>query len=650
MQRFFQRWFWWVTRCLLRLRYRVEVQGGERLQDLAGPTIVMPNHPGYIDPALVLTHVRLRDPLRPLVYTGTYRNPVLYPVMRAIGSVEVPELAAQSRQAKQTTLDMIERVAAAVGRGESILIYPSGRLQREGFEVVGASRAAAELLRACPEANVVLVRTRGVWGSMFSWGRTASAPHLGSCIVRGLLWALANLLFFLPRRCVTMTIEIVPRSDLPDATREQLNPFLEEWYNRDGRETPTYVPLPLPVHPPRLRVSEVSTPVGHRFRQDQGRHPQCGGRDGRGAPAPAVDRRGTRRADHAGPIGFGQLGPNGFGTDDRTAVWFPLGSSGRHAGRVVGRWAEGLLTGDGSVRAKPCRRFGRASTPAASGPSFWPARWPKRFVRRVRANPDDVAVADRLSGVLTYRRMLVGASLMSKRFARFEGDAVGVLLPSSVAADLVFFALHFAGKLPVMLNWTTGPANLAHAVQTMNIRHVVTSRRFVDRLGVEIERNRVRFPGGSARRDRTSGSSPDAGPLVPVDRFVPEGRAARGRGRPGRGAVHLGIGSSAQGGAVVAPQSAGRYSSGHRGDGIHAAGRPAGVLASVPQLRAGRQSGMSRADRHPRRPSCRPDRRARAGAKRCRNTACRCCSPRRRFSGTCWREPPRRISARSGSS
>ena len=63
---------------------------------------------------------------------------------------------------------MIDRIVAALRRGENILIYPSGRLQRRGTEVIGAARAAAELLQACPEANVVLVRTRGVWGSMFS--------------------------------------------------------------------------------------------------------------------------------------------------------------------------------------------------------------------------------------------------------------------------------------------------------------------------------------------------------------------------------------------------------------------------------------------------------------------------------------------------
>jgi long-chain-fatty-acid--[acyl-carrier-protein] ligase len=38
-----------------------------------------------------------------------------------------------------------------------------------------------------------------------------------------------------------------------------------------------------------------------------------------------------------------------------------------------------------------------------------------------------------------------------------------------------------------MMNWTIGPANLAHAVQKMNISHVVTARRLIDRLGITVE-------------------------------------------------------------------------------------------------------------------------------------------------------------------
>ena len=56
-----------------------------------------------------------------------------------------------------------------------------------------------------------------------------------------------------------------------------------------------------------------------------------------------------------------------------------------------------------------------------------------------------------------------------------------------MAADVVFFGLHLAGKLPVLLNWTTGPANLAHAVKTLGVRHVITSKKLIDRLGIQIE-------------------------------------------------------------------------------------------------------------------------------------------------------------------
>ena len=64
--------------------------------------------------------------------------------------------------------------------------------------------------------------------------------------------------------------------------------------------------------------------------------------------------------------------------------------------------------------------------------------------------------------------------------------SIGVLLPASVASDVTFLGLHLAGKLPVMLNWTTGPANLGHAVQKLSIRCVVTSRKLIDRLSIEV--------------------------------------------------------------------------------------------------------------------------------------------------------------------
>jgi long-chain-fatty-acid--[acyl-carrier-protein] ligase len=112
---------------------------------------------------------------------------------------------------------------------------------------------------------------------------------------------------------------------------------------------------------------------------------------------------------------------------------------------------------------------------------------PAAFVEYALAHPKDVVVADDLAGALTGERLMVGALTMSRRLRELATPNVGVLLPASAACDLVLLALHFAGKLPVVLNWTTGPANLAHAAKTLNLSHVVTSRVFADRVGVSVE-------------------------------------------------------------------------------------------------------------------------------------------------------------------
>jgi long-chain-fatty-acid--[acyl-carrier-protein] ligase len=46
--------------------------------------------------------------------------------------------------------------------------------------------------------------------------------------------------------------------------------------------------------------------------------------------------------------------------------------------------------------------------------------------------------------------------------------------------------LHLAGKLPIVLNWTTGPVNVTHAVTLMGLKTVVTSHAFIDRTHITI--------------------------------------------------------------------------------------------------------------------------------------------------------------------
>ena len=485
MRRWIQRWFWALARLVLGLRYRVRVEGAEQLRGVRGPVLVMPNHPGFIDPPLVLSHLPLREPLRPMVYKPIARHPVLYPFMRMIDAFEVPDLAEQSRSSHEQTLALIDEIAAGLKRGQSFLIYPAGRLQQQGYEQVGATRSVAELLGRCPEATVVLVRTRGVWGSTFSRAWTGSRPLLGRCILHGIGVILANLIFFTPRRRVEMTVEVPDRRDLPEPTREKLNPWLEEWYNREGPEEPAFVPYHFAfgsrehefperqageaVDPSQLDPATIRA-VNEMLEEHLGRPLE----DEEKQPETTLDRVGLDSLDRM---------------DLDLKIQQRFGFRSDQVAETVGQlWA--LAEG----------QWGGAAEDSAPVPAAWnrppSSREPigipgetlgEAFVTRALDHPGDLAVADGIVGVLSYRKLLVGAWLLGKRLAELEGDAVGVMFPASVAADLVFFGLHLAGKLPVMLNWTTGPGNLAHAVKTLGVRRVVTSHKLVDRLGIEVE-------------------------------------------------------------------------------------------------------------------------------------------------------------------
>ncbi len=81
-------------------------------------------------------------------------------------------------------------------------------------------------------------------------------------------------------------------------------------------------------------------------------------------------------------------------------------------------------------------------------------------------------------GQIITRSWILGGLLARDSRAR---EVVGVLLPTTVAAILTFFALHSRGRVPAMLNFTVGPGPLLSACRTARIKRIHTSRRFVEK-------------------------------------------------------------------------------------------------------------------------------------------------------------------------
>ncbi|MBA4389021.1 MAG: acyl-[ACP]--phospholipid O-acyltransferase, partial [Verrucomicrobia bacterium] len=94
------------------------------------------------------------------------------------------------------------------------------------------------------------------------------------------------------------------------------------------------------------------------------------------------------------------------------------------------------------------------------------------------------AVLDTTGRRLSYGKTLVSAIALADEIDR-TGDTnekIGVLMPSSVAGLLVNVALTIAGRVPVNLNFTASAEAMASAIRQCNMKTVVTSRAFVEKL------------------------------------------------------------------------------------------------------------------------------------------------------------------------
>lgn len=88
---------------------------------------------------------------------------------------------------------------------------------------------------------------------------------------------------------------------------------------------------------------------------------------------------------------------------------------------------------------------------------------------------------------ITYGRLVAGALALGRVFAgrTSPGERVGVLLPTSKAAVVTFFALHAERRVPAMLNFSSGAAAVTAACTAAEVRLIVTSRRFVEKAKLE---------------------------------------------------------------------------------------------------------------------------------------------------------------------
>jgi acyl-[acyl-carrier-protein]-phospholipid O-acyltransferase/long-chain-fatty-acid--[acyl-carrier-protein] ligase len=98
-----------------------------------------------------------------------------------------------------------------------------------------------------------------------------------------------------------------------------------------------------------------------------------------------------------------------------------------------------------------------------------------------------LAVEDPVTGRLGYKKLLIGAHILARKFAPLagEGEAIGLMLPNANAAAASLLGMMSAGRVPAMINFTAGVANIEGACTAAEVTTIVTSRGFVERARLE---------------------------------------------------------------------------------------------------------------------------------------------------------------------
>ena len=155
-------------RLILKLRYSITIIGEDHLPNSKKGTLILPNHPAYTEPILLFSILSKHFAPRPLVFETYYQNRYIKPFMLLFNALEVPDMEKISLSAKQKAQDAIQNLVQGLHKGENFIIWPSGKLQRKGLESLGGNSGISDILKISPNANVLLIRTTGLWGSRFS--------------------------------------------------------------------------------------------------------------------------------------------------------------------------------------------------------------------------------------------------------------------------------------------------------------------------------------------------------------------------------------------------------------------------------------------------------------------------------------------------
>ncbi len=373
-----------------------------------------------------------------------------------------------------------------------MLFYPAGRHTGQGYEKVYNKTGAWYLASNLPEGvRIYGVRVRGLWGSIWSNAWTGKSSRLFKNYFRGMGIIFGNLLFFVPKRKIIIDIVDITDEAIKKSQEglKNFNTYLENFYNKYGEEKVLYQKhfFFMPKYNKELPKS-----IENSFEEWQKiskiNEAQVPDEIFEKVKEIIVDELDLNPKDvHLNANLVLDLGVDSISlvnivntaeTEIESAVTVELDglkTVGDICYALMGKYVP-------SEELKPTKIFEQIKPPVRAGcdPDDTIV---SAFIKSFTKNKKEIYCYDSLLGDSTRKDYLLKAMVLSNIIKQnVKEEYLGIMLPATQSTSLLIMASYFAGKIPVMFNWTLGSRGLNHCLDIKDVSTILTAEKFFKKV------------------------------------------------------------------------------------------------------------------------------------------------------------------------
>jgi acyl-[acyl-carrier-protein]-phospholipid O-acyltransferase/long-chain-fatty-acid--[acyl-carrier-protein] ligase len=108
-----------------------------------------------------------------------------------------------------------------------------------------------------------------------------------------------------------------------------------------------------------------------------------------------------------------------------------------------------------------------------------------QFVVMAKKHAGKLAIIDKTTGKnVSYAKALIAAMILGSKFEKYDKGFIGIMIPTSAGCALATVGTLLSGRIPVMINYSTGAENNARFAQKKcRFTTIITSKALLEKIG-----------------------------------------------------------------------------------------------------------------------------------------------------------------------